>query len=152
MKKSNNKGYRWIIVIVGLALGMMLGGALTNNCQGQMVWEVTPKSFTDEVGDLHTVVGIRAKLVSPIGIDTLASRDLTLYLEFVLDDNTTYNARNVSTNVFVAKMVAGGASDSAATAQIHQVMAGLLFGDLATKNSYASTLMGLYGYSLKADD
>lgn len=111
-------------------------------------WAVTPKTFTDEVGQERTIVGIKCGNTGRIEFNRTEYKDLDLYLAFVQDDGILYGARNVNTATFVQKMVDGGMPEAQAKGTIKAIMRDLCFGTVAEMESKASILAGLYGYTL----
>lgn len=111
-------------------------------------WNVTPKTFTDEIGQLRTITGIQCKLVSPIQFDRNENKEHTLYIAFVQETGVLYGERNTTSETFIQKMVQDGSSVADATASVKEILKTLCFGTISEMEASAGILTGLYGYSL----
>ena len=106
------------------------------------------RTFADEVNIERTVVGIAARLTSNIVFALSTPEELNFYIEFLLSTGTKFGGRNVKMSEFVAKAVAGGATEEQAKASIFQVVAALAFGATEQKYAAATGLAQIYGYGL----
>jgi len=111
-------------------------------------WDVVPKTFTDEVGEEKTIVGIQCNIVSTVEINRTEFKSRDLWIAFVQDNGSLHNARYISSNTFVSKMIAQGASEAYAQATVKAILKGLDYGTIAEIEANAAILAGLYGYTL----
>jgi hypothetical protein len=111
-------------------------------------WNVTPKTFTDEIGQSRTITGIQCSIVSPIQFDRNEDKEHTLYIAFVQETGIIYGERNATSTTFIQKMVDDGMSVKDATASVKSILKSLSFGTLEEMEASAGILAGLYGYSL----
>lgn len=113
-----------------------------------MTWKVESKTFTDEVGQSKTIVGIECKLVSPIVFDLNEFKEYTLFLEFRTSIGGTHGGRNIYTRDFELKMIAGGVAEQTAKAQVKGLIKNICFGTVAEMYASAGVLASMYGYAL----
>ena len=113
-------------------------------------WNVTPKTFTDEIGQTRTITGIQCKLVSPIDFDRNEYKEHTLFIAFVQESGLLYGERNTTSETFIQKMVQDGSTLPNATASVKQILKNLSFGTLEEMESSAEILANLYGYNLQS--
>jgi hypothetical protein len=113
-----------------------------------MTWKVTPKTFTDEVGQSKTIVGIECKLVNPIIFDLNEFKEHSLCLAFRTSTGGIHGERNVYTKDFELKMVGSGATEQVAKAQVKGLIKNICFGTPAEMYASATVLAGMYGYAL----
>jgi hypothetical protein len=111
-------------------------------------WNVVPKTFTDEVGQFRTIVGIQCKLISNIVFDRNEYKPFDLWLAFVQDTGALYGERNVNTSTFEQKMIDGGMPEVQAKGTVKAIMKDLCFGTVVEMEAKAAILAGLYGYQL----
>lgn len=113
-----------------------------------MTWKVESKTFTDEVGQSKTIVGIECKSVSPIVFDLNEFKEHTLFLEFRTSTGGSHGGRNIYTRDFELKMIAGGVAEQTAKAQVKGLIKNICFGTVAEMYASAGVLAGMYGYTL----
>lgn len=112
------------------------------------IWDVEPKSFTDEVGETRTIVGIMCSAVSAVEYSRNEFKVRDLWIAFVQDSGSLYNARYFSSNDLVQKLVAGGETEEEATLNVKSVLKGLDYGTLEEIELNAEKLASMYGYVL----
>lgn len=112
------------------------------------IWEVVPKSFTDEVGETRTIVGIMCSSVSAVEYSRNEFKVRDLWIAFVQDSGALYNARYFSSNQFVEKLVSSGDSEEKAQAKVKSILKGLDYGTLEEIETNAEILASMYGYVL----
>jgi hypothetical protein len=71
-----------------------------------------------------------------------------LWIAFVQDSGSLYNARYFSSNDLVQKLVAGGETEEQATLNVKSILKGLDYGTLAEIELNAEKLASMYGYAL----
>lgn len=113
------------------------------------IWNIVPKTFTDEVGQQRTIVGIKCGIVSPIQFDKNEYKEHQLYLAFVQDTGALHGEKNVNTADFVKKMTDSGVPEPQAKAQVKAILKDLCFGTVQEMEQKAAILAGLYGYALQ---
>lgn len=113
-----------------------------------MIWKTTPKTFTDEVGQERTIVGILARLVSPIDFNLEEFKELSIYLAFQTDKGNLHGERNVYTKDFELKLIAQGMPDAQAKAQVKSIIKNVCFGTVAEMYQSGAILANMYGYSI----
>lgn len=113
------------------------------------IWNVVPKTFTDEVGQSRTIVGITCRLSAPTEFNREEFKEKQLWIAFVQDNGALYGERNVSTSTFVQKMIDEGATELQAKTQVKNILMKLDYGTLAQIEANAAILAGLYGYQLQ---
>jgi hypothetical protein len=129
---------------------LLFSFALTANAQ--YTWKVTPKVFSDEIGQSRTIVGIQCKDVTVTEIDTVLNKNRILFLCFVEDNGKIYRPRNINTSELVLDLVAAGVAPAAANAKVRAIMRALLVPtNDAEIRSFVELLAGLYGYTLAAE-
>lgn len=114
----------------------------------EMTWKVQPKTFTDEVGQEKTIVGIECKLTSPIVFNLEEFKGHNLFLEFKTSTGASHGGRIIYTKDFEVKMVSGGVPEQTAKAQVKGIIKNICFGTSAEMYASASVLAGMYGYTL----
>jgi hypothetical protein len=112
------------------------------------IWDVEPKSFTDEVGETRTIVGIMCSAVSAVEYSRNEFKVRDLWIAFVQDSGSLYNPRYFSSNDLVQKLIENGETEADAQAEVKSILKGLDYGTLAEIELNAQKLAEMYGYSL----
>jgi hypothetical protein len=71
-----------------------------------------------------------------------------LWIAFVQDSGSLYNARYFSSNDLIQKLVAGGETEEEATLNVKSILKGLDYGTLDEIELNAEKLASMYGYVL----
>lgn len=112
------------------------------------IWDVVPKSFTDEVGETRTIVGIMCTAVSAVEYNRNDFKIRDLWIAFVQDSGSLYNARYFSSNDLVQKLVSEGKTEEEAQSEVKSILKGLDYGSLEEIETNAEKLASMYGYVL----
>jgi len=131
-----------------LALLFVVSGV----AQGQHLWEVNPKTITNEIGRTDTVKYISGKVIFA-NIADGPNSNFEFYIAFHSPNGAILRARNFSQSSYTQNLTDAGMNAQQAASQAEYVwtttIPALVGTNATAKRNAIVALLDLYGYTLK---
>lgn len=113
------------------------------------IFNTVPKQFTDEVGQTRTVTGIVAVILGPIPVALYSNFKREFYIAFrIAESEKLYGERNATTEQFIERAIANGATPEEANVTVLNIVKTLEFGTTNEKYVAALGLASMYSHTL----